>query len=99
MAKKYGKELLKKQDNQIIRDYTLSSILELIKEGMNLLGVNHDVFTSEYELQKSGKIEESIKILSDKGLVYEGYLEKPKGKESENLDFQKRDAISLYKIW
>lgn len=49
---------------------------------MSLLGVNHDVFTSEYELR--GKIEESIKILSDKGLVYEGYLEKPKGKESEN---------------
>ncbi len=89
LAKKYGKEFLKKQDNQIIREYTLSFILELIKEDMNLLGVNHDVFTSEYELQKSGKIEESIKILSDKGLVYEGYLEKPKGKESENWTSRK----------
>ncbi len=89
LAKKYGAELLEKQDNQVIRDYTLSSILEIIKEDMNLLGVNHDVFTSEYELQKSGKIEESIKILSDKGLVYEGYLEKPKGKESENWTSRK----------
>ncbi len=89
LAKKYGKELLEKQDNQVISEYTLSSILELIKEDMNLLGVSHDVFTSEYELQKSGKIEESIKILSDKGLVYEGYLEKPKGKESENWTSRK----------
>nr|CAH7717786.1 unnamed protein product [Callosobruchus chinensis] len=72
LAKKYGKELREEEDNQIIREYTLSSILEIIKEDMNLLGVSHDVFTSEYELQKNGKIEESIKILSDKGLVYEG---------------------------
>ncbi|WP_250295925.1 arginine--tRNA ligase [Wolbachia endosymbiont of Oedothorax gibbosus] len=89
LAKKYGKELREEEDNWVIRDYTLSSILEIIKEDMNLLGVNHDVFTSEYELQKSGKIEESIKILSDKGLVYEGYLEKPKGKESENWTSRK----------
>ncbi|WP_052265045.1 arginine--tRNA ligase, partial [Wolbachia endosymbiont of Operophtera brumata] len=87
LAKKYGKELRAEEDNQIIREYTLSSILELIKEDMSLLGVNHDVFTSEYELR--GKIEESIKILSDKGLVYEGYLEKPKGKESENWTSRK----------
>ncbi|NUY39705.1 arginine--tRNA ligase [Wolbachia endosymbiont of Litomosoides brasiliensis] len=89
LAEKYGKELLEKQDNQIIREYTLSSILELIKEDMNLLGVRHDVFTSEYELQKSGKVEKSIKLLSDRGLVYEGYLEKPKGKESENWTSRK----------
>ncbi|QKX02920.1 arginine--tRNA ligase [Wolbachia endosymbiont of Litomosoides sigmodontis] len=84
LARKYGKGLLEKQDNQIIREYTLNSILEMIKEDMNLLGVRHDVFTSEYELQKSGKIGKSIKLLSDKGLVYEGYLKEPKGKGSEN---------------
>ncbi|MDD9331133.1 MAG: arginine--tRNA ligase [Wolbachia sp.] len=89
LAEKYGKELLKKQDNQVIREYTLSYILELIKEDLDLLGVNHDIFTSEYQLQKSGKIEESVKILSDKGLIYEGYLEKPKGKESENWTSRK----------
>lgn len=89
LAKKYGSKLLNSQDNRVIREYTLSSILELIKEDMSLLGVSHDVFTSEYELQKSGKIEESIKMLSDKGLVYEGYLEKPKGKESENWTSRK----------
>uniref|UniRef100_A0A3B0IWP0 Arginine--tRNA ligase n=1 Tax=Wolbachia endosymbiont of Aleurodicus dispersus TaxID=1288877 RepID=A0A3B0IWP0_9RICK len=87
LAKKYGKELREEEDNRVIREYTLSSILEIIKEDMNLLGVSHDVFTSEYELR--GKIEESIKILSDKGLVYEGYLEKPKGKESENWTSRK----------
>ncbi|MCV3769720.1 MAG: DALR anticodon-binding domain-containing protein, partial [Wolbachia pipientis] len=60
-----------------------------IKEDMNLLGVNHDIFTSEYELQKSGKIEKSIKLLSEKGLVYEGYLQRPKSKESKNWTSRK----------
>ncbi|MDN5248297.1 MAG: arginine--tRNA ligase [Wolbachia endosymbiont of Tyrophagus putrescentiae] len=87
LVKKYGRELL---DSQIISDYALKSILQMIKEDLNLLKVEHDVFTSEYEIQKSGKIEESIKILSDKGLVYEGYLEKPKGKENENWTARKQ---------
>lgn len=90
LVKEYGKEFLDDQNNQVIRDYALSSILQMIKEDLSLLKVEHDVFTSEYELQKSGKIEESIKILSDKGLVYDGYLEKPKGKESENWTARKQ---------
>lgn len=84
LARKYGTELLNNQNDQIIRDYALSAILELIKQDLHLLGVSHDVFTSEYELQKSGKIEEGVKALSEKGLVYEGYLETPKGKKSAN---------------
>lgn len=90
LVKEYGKELLGDQNNQVMRNYALNSILQMIKEDLNLLKVEHDVFTSEYELQKSGKIEESIKILSDKDLVYEGYLEKPKGKESENWTARKQ---------
>lgn len=90
LVQKYGKELLDNQNNQVIRDYALNSILQMIKEDLSLLKVEHDIFTSEYELQKSGRIEESIKILSDKGLVYEGYLEKPKGKESENWTARKQ---------
>lgn len=89
LAKKYGTELLSNQNDQIIRDYVLSSILELIKQDLHLLGVSHDVFTSEYELQKSGKIEEGVELLYKKGLVYEGYLEKPKGKESANWTARK----------
>lgn len=90
LAQEHGKELLNDQNSQIIRNYALNSILQMIKEDLSLLKIEHDVFTSEYELQKSGKIEESIKILFDKGLVYEGYLEKPKGKESENWTSRKQ---------
>ncbi|WFW29835.1 MAG: arginine--tRNA ligase [Wolbachia endosymbiont of Menacanthus eurysternus] len=90
LAKEYGSKLINKQDNQIIKKYTLNFILKLIKKDMNLLGVNHDVFTSEDKLQKEGKIEESIKILSKKGLIYEGYLEKPKSKKGKNWTSKKK---------
>ncbi|UWI83070.1 arginine--tRNA ligase [Wolbachia endosymbiont of Howardula sp.] len=80
LARKYGNTLINTPHHQIFRTYTLNKILESIKEEMHLLGISHDVFTSEDEIQKSGKIEESLRILSDKGLIYKGNLKQPKGK-------------------
>ncbi len=82
LARQYGSNL--DPGSKIIRDYALDYILQMIKEDLRMLKVSHDVFTSEYQLQKSGKIEEGIKILSDKNLIYHGYLDKPKGEKSEN---------------
>ncbi|WP_333023516.1 arginine--tRNA ligase [Wolbachia endosymbiont of Pentidionis agamae] len=84
LVQKYGEMFLNNPDYNKIRDHALNAILNLIKEDLNSLGVFHDIFTSESNIQKSGKVEESIKILSNRGLIYEGYLEKPKGKESDD---------------
>lgn len=81
LVKKYGQYL---SDRNIIKQYSLNSLLKTIKSDLMLMKIEHDVFTSEHEIQKSNKIEESIKMLFDKGLVYEGYLEQPKGKKSED---------------
>ncbi len=88
LARQHGSDL--DPESKIIRDYALGYILQMIKEDLRMLKVNHDVFTSEYQLQKSGKIEEGIKILSDKNLIYQGYLEKPKGEKSENWTERKQ---------
>ncbi|OEY86920.1 arginine--tRNA ligase [Wolbachia pipientis] len=88
LAKQYGDSL--RPDSPIIKDYALESILQIIKEDLRMLKVSHDVFTSERNLQSSGKIEESIKILCDKGLIYEGYLEKPKGAKNDNWTERKQ---------
>ncbi|WP_339047678.1 arginine--tRNA ligase [Candidatus Mesenet endosymbiont of Phosphuga atrata] len=94
LAAKYGKELSVEQDFEKIKTYALDYIIRLIKDDLNLLGVEHDVFTSEYELQKSGIVEKSIKILSDKGLIYHGCLDKPKGKEDPNWKPRKQMLFS-----
>ena len=43
-----------------------------------LLDIHHDKFASEAELQRSGAVDEAMEVLRDKGLVYEGVLERPK---------------------
>ena len=43
-----------------------------------LLGIHHDMFASEAELQRTGAVEQAMEVLRDKGLVYEGELERPK---------------------
>ena len=52
----------------------------MIREDLALLGIKHDVFSSEAELQASGKPDEAESWLRAHDLVYDGELEAPKGK-------------------
>ena len=54
-------------------------MLKKIKNDLNDLGIVFDVFTSEEKIIQSGKLEETLNILSKKNLLYKGILEKPKG--------------------
>jgi arginyl-tRNA synthetase len=57
---------------------TVAAMIDLIKHDLGLLGIHHDIFASEAELQASGKVEEAMENLRAKGLVYQGELERPK---------------------
>ncbi|KJV64146.1 arginine--tRNA ligase [Anaplasma phagocytophilum] len=90
LVEKYGSDLLNASDkDEIIRSFTLSSMLNLIKEDLALLGVEHDVFVSESDLQNRNVIEECVKYLRERGIIYEGVLEKPK-REDELSEWQPR---------
>ncbi len=69
-----------------IRSYASEVMLELIKDDLAALGVKHDVFTSERKLVESGAVERTIEELADRGLVYTGILEPPKGKTPEDWE-------------
>ena len=62
----------------IFRDAAIKAMLDLIRHDLGLLDIHHDLFSSEAELQKSGAVDEAVRVLRDKGLVYEGVLERPK---------------------
>ncbi len=64
----------------IVRDTTMAMMLASIKEDLAALGVHHDIFVSENSLLQSGAVDRAIQLLQDKGLIYEGVLEPPKGK-------------------
>jgi len=61
-------------------------MLELIKADLALLGIHHDLFSSEAALQAAGKPEEAEKWLRANDLVYDGVLEAPKGETPEDWE-------------
>ncbi|HKL45416.1 MAG TPA: arginine--tRNA ligase [Roseovarius sp.] len=69
-----------------VRSFATEAMMELIREDLKALGVEMDVFFSEKSLYGTGLIEEALKALEDKGLLYEGVLEPPKGKTPEDWE-------------
>ncbi|MCL6699378.1 arginine--tRNA ligase [Sphingomonas sp. NSE70-1] len=81
LAAEYGNDWVGKPEAewlQLFKQKTVAAMLDLIRHDLSLLGIHHDIFASEAELQASGKVEEAMENLRSKGLVYEGQLERPK---------------------
>jgi arginyl-tRNA synthetase len=68
------------------RTRAVAAMLAEIKSDLGLLGIHHDLFSSEAELQAAGKPEEAEKWLRAHDLVYDGQLEAPKGKTPEDWE-------------
>ena len=64
--------------------------MNLIKNDLNKLGIQHDNFFSESDLIKKDLVNKSIKKLKTKNFVEEGFLEPPKGEKSKNWKKMKR---------
>jgi len=89
LAREYGKKWLGAPEQEwlvSVRSFTITCMMALIKEDLAQLGIHHDVFTSERELTNSGRIEEALRLLQDKGLIYVGVLEPPKGKAPDDWE-------------
>lgn len=86
---KYGANLLDKGEQywlKEIREFATEMMMEEIRSDLALLGVEMDVYSSEKALYGTGKIEAALQALRDKGLIYEGVLEPPKGKTPEDWE-------------
>ena len=70
----------------LFRERTVAAMLVMIKDDLALLGIHHDLFSSEAELQAAGKPAEAEAFLRARGLVYDGVLEAPKGKTPEDWE-------------
>jgi arginyl-tRNA synthetase len=81
LAAEYGDRFAGAPESEwldLFKQKTVAAMIELIKHDLGLLGIHHDIFASEAELQASGKVEEAMDNLRSKGLVYQGELERPK---------------------
>ena len=70
----------------LFRTRAVAAMLEMIKADLALLGIRHDLFSSEAELQAAGKPDEAEKWLRAHDLVFDGHLEAPKGKTPEDWE-------------
>ncbi len=68
------------------RTRAVAAMLVMIKADLALLGIEHDLFSSEAELQAAGKPEQAEAWLRAHDLVYDGELEAPKGKTLEDWE-------------
>ncbi|WP_279379560.1 arginine--tRNA ligase domain-containing protein [Asaia prunellae] len=65
---------------EIVRTATLRVMMEEIRTDLGLLGINHEVFSSEAETLASGQVDEAINALDAKGLLYEACSSHPRAR-------------------
>ncbi|GHH12344.1 arginine--tRNA ligase [Sphingomonas sp. AAP5] len=89
LAAEFGDAYVGKPEDEwlvLFRTKAVAAMLVLIKADLALLGIHHDLFSSEAELQAAGKPEEAEAELRSRDLIYDGVLEAPKGQELEDWE-------------
>jgi arginyl-tRNA synthetase len=70
----------------LFRTRAVAAMMDMIRADLALLGIRHDLFSSEAELQAAGKPAAAEMWLRARDLVYDGVLEAPKGKTIEDWE-------------
>jgi arginyl-tRNA synthetase len=71
---------------EYFRTTTSDAMMDMIRDDLGALGITMDEFVSERDLHADGKVDASLATLTEKGLIYEGVLEPPKGKEPDDWE-------------
>ena len=74
---------------------TVAAMIALIKTDLAGLGVRHDLFASEQEVQAAGAVDRALAVLDAKQLVYKGTLPPPKGKTPKTEDGSESEPVEL----
>jgi arginyl-tRNA synthetase len=69
-----------------LREFAITEMLALIRADLAAFGVHFDTFTSERSLVESGAVDAGLAALEQRGLIYTGVLEPPKGKLPEDWE-------------
>ena len=73
-----------------LKKLSLQGSMNLIKDDLKKLGIQHDNFFSESELVKKDLVSQTVKQLRNENLVEEGFLDPPKGERSKDWKKIKR---------
>jgi arginyl-tRNA synthetase len=81
LAAEFGADFAEAPEGEwlpVFRKHAIKAMLDLIRYDLGLLDIHHDIFASEAEVQRTGAADKAMQVLSEKGLIYEGTLERPK---------------------
>ncbi|MBP7710525.1 MAG: arginine--tRNA ligase [Rickettsiales bacterium] len=107
LKEKFGEKLINKNEAEVlveIRDFVVNSMVEMIKSDLLALGIKHDSYFSEKtNLHDTNRIAETVEILRNQGLIFEGKLEAPKtekgvGAIPEDYDDQNQTLFASTKF-
>jgi arginyl-tRNA synthetase len=82
LAADHGDAYVAKPESEwlgLFRETAVAAMLVMIKDDLALLGIHHDLFSSEALVQREKKPEAAEAFLRARDLVYDGQLEAPKG--------------------
>ncbi|MBO9574770.1 MAG: arginine--tRNA ligase [Sphingobium sp.] len=82
LATHYGSKFIGAPESEwlvLFRQAAVSDMMDMIRADLALLGIHHNIFSSEAELQAAKKPEAAEAWLRAHDLVYDGVLEAPKG--------------------
>jgi arginyl-tRNA synthetase len=85
----YGGTLLDEEEEEWlpeVKRFSIEAMMAMIREDLAQLGITHDVFTSEQSLHDNDWLKNGVQVLHDKGLIYRGTLEPPKGKTPDEWE-------------
>ena len=92
IIKSHGEDVNQRDDYfELVKSQTVHLLLEGIKSDLSLLSIEQNKFVSEKDLVNQGKIDQAINRLEEMKLIYQGELEKPKGKMID--DWEPREQM------
>ena len=89
LASEYGDRFVGAPESDwlaMFRTRAVAAMMVMIRADLALLGIKHEVFSSEAELQALGKPEAAEAELRSRDLVYDGVLEAPKGEMADDWE-------------
>ncbi len=89
LASEYGDRFVGAPESDWLatfRTRAVAAMMVMIRADLALLGIEHEVFASEAELQALGKPEAAEAELRSRDLVYDGVLEAPKGEMADDWE-------------
>jgi arginyl-tRNA synthetase len=69
-----------------LTELSIQEALKMIKNNLNILGINHDNFVSEKQIVTSQEVEKVIDYLQKTNFVYKGKIKAPVGENNDNWE-------------